>query len=269
MMIQTKKNPVNAADPSQTACSRWRTCALSNVPLQAPVVACELGYLYNKEPLIKHLGDKDRVNHTDHFAFSHVRRLKDVILCNFSWDVTKRTSNDHVDDVRHVFICPTTHKQANGRYPFLLMRNCGCVLAKRAFVEVKDSTQCPNCNSPLRGSIEQESILLNPTQVELDEMRERLEIKRMPLKRERHAIDGKEKKEEKEVSSRKRKQHAPDQPHAAKKRPGPSINTQYQSSINTQNLANPVLQGLWLSSEEQKRIPGLTSTKIPTALNLL
>jgi len=66
-----------------TQMERSRTCALSNNPLVEPIVACELGYLYNKEAVITALLDKSLSSHNGG-TFSHIRKVKDVvrlILC--------------------------------------------------------------------------------------------------------------------------------------------------------------------------------------------
>lgn len=37
---------------------RWQHCSLTQQPLQKPIVACELGRLYNKESILQMLIDK-------------------------------------------------------------------------------------------------------------------------------------------------------------------------------------------------------------------
>ncbi len=44
---------------------------MSKEPLRCPIVACELGFLYNKETVLKHLLDK-----TIPENFSHIKSLK-------------------------------------------------------------------------------------------------------------------------------------------------------------------------------------------------
>jgi hypothetical protein len=50
-----------------------RLCVLSKEPLQSPIVACRLGFLYNKENLIKRLIEKTMPK-----AFRHIKKLKDI-----------------------------------------------------------------------------------------------------------------------------------------------------------------------------------------------
>ena len=67
-------------DPNSVRLYKWQHCALTQEPLQKPVVACELGRMYNKEAIIEKLlnaksegtsSDRDRVA-------EHIRNLKDV-----------------------------------------------------------------------------------------------------------------------------------------------------------------------------------------------
>lgn len=271
-MVKLKKGKEQKGDPSQTAAARWRTCALSLRTLQAPVVACELGNLYNKDAVIEFVLDKDKINHTDSFAFSHIRKLKDVIPVTLFWSGDeKRTSADHVDDIRHVFICPITRVAANGRYPFVLMRNCGCVFAKRALDEMGDgdgAAACLNCSTPLRGMLVDEVLTVNPgTLEEVDVMRQRMQMRRLAKKKK----NKKTKESDDSKQSRKRKMSAPQGgPHVTKKRPSSSINTQFQVPLHTiQGSSNQAIQKMWLSEAEQARVPLLTSTKIPTSTNIL
>ena len=43
------------AEGKVKAQARWSTCALTGEALRAPVVACDLGLLYNKESVLEHL----------------------------------------------------------------------------------------------------------------------------------------------------------------------------------------------------------------------
>ena len=57
---------------------RWRHCALTQEPLDKPVVACELGRLYNKEAIIeKLLNAKSEGTSQDNLA-EHIKSLKDI-----------------------------------------------------------------------------------------------------------------------------------------------------------------------------------------------
>ena len=49
-------------------------CSLTKEPLQPPLVACQRGLIYNKEPLIKSMIEK-----TLPYEFRHIRRLANLI----------------------------------------------------------------------------------------------------------------------------------------------------------------------------------------------
>lgn len=77
-------------DESDKQRARWHHCAASGEPLREPLVACELGYIFNKEEVMKHLLAK-----TLHENFSHLRKLKDLfeIKMEHNPDYDDTTSN--------------------------------------------------------------------------------------------------------------------------------------------------------------------------------
>jgi len=120
-------------------------CALSNEKLTAPVVACELGRLFNKEVFLKYLLDENlkAVMQDDH---KHIRSLKDVtnviltpnpeveggeakaMVRGETVTITGSTTSD--------FICPITLLEMNGKYPFFVHRPTGYVISEKAVKEV-------------------------------------------------------------------------------------------------------------------------------------
>ncbi|KAI0983511.1 hypothetical protein GJ496_007966 [Pomphorhynchus laevis] len=66
-LVRTKKkNPPR--DRSADRSAIWRNCAVSQLPLRAPVVGCRRGRLYNKDELIKAILEKR--------APRHIKKLK-------------------------------------------------------------------------------------------------------------------------------------------------------------------------------------------------
>ena len=141
--------------------ARLTTCALTAEPLAPPIVADELGHLFNKDALIAYLLDRSRSIP----AFSHVRRLKDVVEVRVtpisagagagagsSASSASASSDSHVA----LFMCPLTQEAANGAAPFVVARGCGCMLSERAARELlRDggggaSAACPACAAPLQ-----------------------------------------------------------------------------------------------------------------------
>jgi len=98
------------------------TCALSNKPLRPPVVACELGYFYNKEALLDALLEK-RLKGT---VTAHVSSLKDV------HDVNAQASSTSAS----VFVCPVTGKDLNGAVPAVVALPSGRLYAASAIKHV-------------------------------------------------------------------------------------------------------------------------------------
>ena len=159
----------------QLALDKYRNCAISKNPLHPPVVACELGNLYNKDSLIQYLLGK----HKSH-QYEHIRSLKDVIACTL---YRPKSRSDKASD--DYFACPVTDAPGNGKYRFVVMRHCGCVLSERALKEVP-SRNCLGCQNPIPeedSSLGEAYVFLYPVSPEeLDSMREKMEKRRARLK---------------------------------------------------------------------------------------
>ena len=71
------KDKEKKADPHEQQKIRWSYCTMSNQPLAEPVVADELGNLYNKEHVLKYLVDRKN-NPEKHYdaAFQHIHSSK-------------------------------------------------------------------------------------------------------------------------------------------------------------------------------------------------
>ena len=82
------------------------------------MVGCRLGYLYNKEALLKVLIDK-----TVPAEFSHITKLKDVR----DLKVTEN-SNPNSD---YPLICPLSRMEFNGLSRFVFLWTCGCLVSEK------------------------------------------------------------------------------------------------------------------------------------------
>ena len=85
-LVRTRSPPPRM-DPVLQLVALWYYCALSAERLRAPVVACELGRLYNKDAVIKHLIERNMgegssssssSSSSSRGATEHIRRPKDV-----------------------------------------------------------------------------------------------------------------------------------------------------------------------------------------------
>lgn len=132
-----------AVDGEERRRERAESCALSGAPLRAPVVACALGNLFNKQALLEALLARALPP-----KFAHISSLKDVVGCRFS------------QDERGARFCPVTMLELNGKHPFVVMRGCGCVLSERAVRQVQ-SRECLVCGAQVKQG-EEPIALLQP-----------------------------------------------------------------------------------------------------------
>ena len=81
-LVKTKKNP-EKKDKDSVRIYKWQHCHLTQDQLVRPIVACELGKLYNKEAIIKNLLRRKNVDSQEEYvaanaSVDHVRSLKDI-----------------------------------------------------------------------------------------------------------------------------------------------------------------------------------------------
>lgn len=121
--------PPLQVNPEEERLARWTTCQLSGMALTPPVVADELGNLFNKDALISAL-----VNKTMPKALSHISSLKHV------FDLRLEPNPDAKAALR--FVCPVTGLALGGRARFSAVRATGHVLSERALKEVRAGLAC-------------------------------------------------------------------------------------------------------------------------------
>lgn len=156
-LVKVRKRKQLAEKEEQNR-SKWKLCALSKQVLVPPIVACKLGYLYNKTAVLECLLDN-----TLPPEFSHIRKAKrDLINLNLS----------SIEECK--FVCPVTGLTMGGNYKFVALVKCGCVIAERAFKEIPDQNTCLNCSTSF--DKEKDILPLNGTQEEINERREVLKV---------------------------------------------------------------------------------------------
>ncbi|KAL5965566.1 Replication termination factor 2 [Taenia solium] len=172
-LVRSKKKKENVGRVAVDA-AKWKHCALSQQPLRQPIVACQLGRLYNKEAIIEKLLDESK--YTSSVA-NHIKKLRDV--CDLKLTPTPKELQSHelssgiIENSAESFCCPILGQEMNGSYPFVFSWECGCVVSKRAYDAVKDSN-CLNCGVPLKPN---SIILLNPeSEEELKIAQDRLQV---------------------------------------------------------------------------------------------
>jgi hypothetical protein len=185
--VVVKKQLPSKPGKDTIALNKWTVCAVSQAPLKPPIVACELGNLYNKDGLItNHLLSPHKLN-----QFKHIRSLKDTIPCSISFPNPAGSAKELLDSPdpgsseHKNFVCPITGVPGNGKYHFLLMRNCGCVLSERAVKEVP-SNSCLVCHKPFAEDDlkhDEQFIVIYPSSHEESErQREKMNARRSRLK---------------------------------------------------------------------------------------
>ncbi|XP_006018250.1 protein RTF2 homolog [Alligator sinensis] len=173
---------VEKVDKNAELVARWYYCALSQEKLTRPIVACELGRLYNKEAVIEFLLDKSSDKVVE--AASHIRSIKNVTELNLTdnpaWNGDKgNTKGDKYNDIQCAcFICPVVGLEMNGKHRFCVLRNCGCVFSERALKEIKADV-CHKCGVPFQ---EDDVILLNGNKDDVENLKKRMEDRRLKNK---------------------------------------------------------------------------------------
>jgi len=183
-LVKLKKK-AEKPDPNEVERIKWTSCAISKEPLKEPIVTCELGFLYNKEAVIRHLLEK-----TLDESFKHIRSLKDLMPVRFTPNpaISEKPTNGE-DSTKAPFVCPITLDEV-GRHHFSLLKSCGCALSERALHEIP-STTCLQCGKPFTAS---DVMPLNPSPEELVELRKGMGERRTAEKQERR--EKKEKRRE-------------------------------------------------------------------------
>ncbi|XP_054835590.1 replication termination factor 2 isoform X1 [Eublepharis macularius] len=174
---------VEKVDKNAELVAQWYYCTLSQEKLSRPIVACELGRLYNKDAIIEFLLDKSSEKAIVEAA-SHIKSMKNVIELNLTdnpaWNGDKgNTKGDKYDDLQSArFICPIVGLEMNGRHRFCFLRNCGCVFSERALKEIKTEA-CHRCAVPFQ---DDDVIVLNGTKEDVQVLKTRMEDRRLKSK---------------------------------------------------------------------------------------
>lgn len=161
---------------------KWQHCAMTQEPLEKPVVVCELGRLYNKEAIIEKLLNVKSEGSSNDAVTDHIKSLKDVkeliLEPNPAYKGEKATVGDggYVDRLVAPWICPLTGQEMNGRFSFVCDWSNGKVFSMKAHTMLKqDKVSSIN---------EEDLIIINPDEnsPEDDLMRTKMEARRARVK---------------------------------------------------------------------------------------
>ena len=184
---------------------RSKLCAQSNQSLCEPIVACEMGNLYNKEAMLTALIDK-----TLNPTHAHIRGLKDLKTLRFTPNPAIVADSD--DDVP-MFTCPVTGLLLNGIHPFVVIWTTGWVLSEKAIRELGiDALQ------PEYGPFGVNDVIkLIPGEEEFVNQRTNMETRRESMKSEKKGDSKKNKRstDSNNESNEHKKVKKPENPYVA------------------------------------------------------
>lgn len=202
-LVKTSKKK-EQADKDMARDAKWSHCAITQRELVKPIVACEMGKLYNKESILEFLLDRSICD-----SIPHIRGLKDVkelnLTPNTGYDEKCRELAGHFDTMASKYICPVAGVEMNGKYRFCFIWTCGCVLSERAMKEVP-SDVCHKCGK----AFDQENVIvLNGEENDLERLKVAMEERRLKAKQAKKSkrsgkTDVSDKIQQKNESSRKR-----------------------------------------------------------------
>ncbi|XP_045524220.1 replication termination factor 2 [Pieris brassicae] len=188
-LVRLKKKP-EQKDKDAERSFKWRNCALSQQPLQEPIAACGLGRLYSKSSVLETLLDKESKPE----SISHIKNLKDIrdlnLTKNPAYKQTEHT-NGEVGDGSAPYICPISGLEMTGKFRFIFLWSCGCVLAERALKEVKQNL-CHMCQNPFTDN---DVVVLNGNEEDIEKLVEQMSIRVSNRKTKKSKTEKKEKVE--------------------------------------------------------------------------
>jgi len=197
-LVKLKKKP-EQKDSDGHRLYRWQHCAITQQVLTKPIVACEMGRLYNKAAVIELLLSSDRSSAPARTG--HIEKLKDIVELkltpNPAYDDKKTSVGDgmYVDRLVSPWICPITGLEMNGRFKFVFPWSSGRVVAERAVkILQKDPAESDNFK-------EEDLIVLNPEEEELDLMNSKMIARRARAKAAKKAAKEEKKKQKSEFKT--------------------------------------------------------------------
>nr|XP_026492699.1 protein RTF2 homolog [Vanessa tameamea] len=186
-LVRLKKKP-EQKDKDAERSFKWRNCALSQQTLQEPVVACGLGRLYSKSSVLEALLDKESKPQ----SIDHIKILKDIKDLKLTKNPAY-TNSEHTDGAvgegSAPYICPISGLEMTGKFRFIFLWSCGCVLAERAMKEVKQNI-CHMCQQPFTSN---DVIVLNGTDDDIEQLKEKMTIRIANRKSKKTKVDKTEK----------------------------------------------------------------------------
>ncbi|XP_039499118.1 replication termination factor 2 [Drosophila santomea] len=173
-LVRVKQKP-EQKDKDAEREFRWRHCTLTQQSLQEPIAMCGMGRLYSKQSVIERLLEKEPMPETA----AHVKSMKDIRQLNPTPNpaFTEEDKTEGLLDTRHApYICKLIGLEMSGKFRFVALWSCGCVMSERALKQIKGSvaSTCPLCQAPY--SVE-DVVVLNGNDEDLELMRVKMEMR--------------------------------------------------------------------------------------------
>jgi len=179
-LVKNKEKP-SKPDKATLLHAKFFHCFLSKELLKEPIVGDKLGNLYNKESILEFLLDRKKYGKEAEIACRHIKSLKDIINIRVT---VNDLDTKNLQDCYHAmeqsrFLCPITRLELNGRYRFVYLKSCGCLISEKALKEIPtNDQQCVVCGKYYE-DVEGNFISVYPDGDELEKLKERcfLEMK--------------------------------------------------------------------------------------------
>ncbi|XP_075153194.1 replication termination factor 2 [Haematobia irritans] len=208
-LVRLKKKPEQKDKDSERE-FRWLHCTLTQQRLQEPIVMCGLGRLYSKQNVLERLLEKEPMPE----VAKHIKSMKDIKQLSLTPNpaFTEKDKTEGLLDDRHApYICKLIGLEMSGKFRFVGIWSCGCVMSERALKEIKGSSaggSCPVCQQPF--GIE-DVIVLNGNEDDLEMMQAKIEMRQAKRK-----ANKKEKKEKKDKTIKTEEDTSNDMPSTSK-----------------------------------------------------
>lgn len=169
-LVRQKQKP-KPKDKEAELYNLWRYCALSQEPLQEPIVACGLGHLYNKTSVIEELLTKNEGCKQNR----HIKSLRDVREIKLIKNPEITNSSIERRNIS-LYICPITKLEMNGKHRFVFLWNCCCVFSEKTLKQIDNDGHCPSCSNAYK---KEEIVVLNGNVADMERMKENMQSRRV------------------------------------------------------------------------------------------
>ncbi|XP_068150249.1 replication termination factor 2 [Drosophila tropicalis] len=244
-LVRVKQKPEQKDKDSERE-FRWLHCALTQQRLEEPIAMCGLGRLYTKQSLIERLLEREKKMPE---ASAHVKSLKDIKNLKLTPNPAYEVNEDKTEgllDTRHApYICKLIGLEMSGKFRFVALWSCGCVMSERALKQIKGKTAstCPLCLVPY---CVEDVIVLNGNEEDVELMKVKIEMRAAKRKesKKKDKKSAKSKEEKTETVTEESNVKEPKEKEASIKTEKPSTSSKIKRSIPINPMQDPELKRL-------------------------